>query len=247
MVSWWAESAARVKASRRASSRSSRARNGLAMWKPRSPDWRAGAKVWRGRAGGLSLVGLRRDGGGDEDLGFVFAEALHDFFFFVAGEAAVQEAKLELGKNFARQALVFFHGGFQLELRFFDDGINDVALVAGCDFAAERFPNAGEMLFGGHARDDGRAPWRELIENGNVEVAIERERERARDGRGGEDEDVRGVAMGGGFVHQALALQDAKAVLLVNGDQAQADEGDVVFNQRVGADDELGFAGTDAI
>src|SRR5258708_25276317 len=32
------------------------------------------------------------DGCGDEDLGFVFAEALHDFFFFVTGEAAVEEA-----------------------------------------------------------------------------------------------------------------------------------------------------------
>jgi len=34
------------------------------------------------------------DGGGDENLRFVFAETLHDFFFFVAGEAAVQQAKL---------------------------------------------------------------------------------------------------------------------------------------------------------
>jgi len=33
---------------------------------------------------------------GDEDLRFVLAEALHDFFFFVAGEAAVQEAELEV-------------------------------------------------------------------------------------------------------------------------------------------------------
>src|SRR5216684_4319304 len=39
------------------------------------------------------------DGGGDEDLRFVFAEALHDFFFFVAPEAAVQEAELERRKT----------------------------------------------------------------------------------------------------------------------------------------------------
>ena len=52
------------------------------------------------------------DSCGHEDLGFVLAEALHDFFFFFAGEAAVQQAKLELRKNFARQALVFFRGGF---------------------------------------------------------------------------------------------------------------------------------------
>src|SRR6266700_3155176 len=175
------------------------------------------------------------------------AEALHNFFFFVAGEAAVEEAELELRKNFAREALVLFHGGFQLELGFFDDGINDVALVAGGDFAAEKFPNAGEMLLGGHARDDGRAARRQLIEDGNVEVAVESERERARDGRGGEDEDVRRVAARGGLVHQPLALEDAEAVLLVNGDKTEAREFDVVFDERVGADDELRFSGMDAI
>src|SRR5438445_3385169 len=94
------------------------------------------------------------DGSGDEDLRFVLAEALHDFLFFVAGEAAMQEAELELGKNLAREALVLFHGGFQLELRFFDDGIDDVALMSRSDFAAEKFPDAGKMLLGGHARGD---------------------------------------------------------------------------------------------
>src|SRR5713226_3825234 len=198
--------------------------------------------------GGVGDVDADFDyGGGDEDLRFVFAEALHDFFLFVAGEAAVQEAELELGKNFAREALVLFHGGFQLELRFLDDGIDDVGLVAGGDFAAERFPDAGEMLLGGHARDDGRASGGKLVENGNVEVAIERERKSAGDGRGGEHENVRGVAAGGGFVHQALALEDAEAVLLVNGDEAEAGKFDVVFDEGVGADDELGFAGADAI
>src|SRR6266478_2574389 len=198
--------------------------------------------------GGVGDVDADFDyGGGDEDLRFVFAEALHDFFFFVAGEAAVQETELELGKNFAREAVVFFHGGFQLELGFFDDGIDDVGLVAGGDFAAQRFPNAGKMLLSGHARDDGSAAGRELIENGNVEVAVKSERESARNGRGGQDEDVRSVAVRGGFVHEALALEDAEAVLLVNGDKAEAGEGDVIFDEGVGADDELGFAGTNAV
>src|SRR5437667_12483027 len=119
--------------------------------------------------------------------------------------------------------------------------------MAGGDFTTEKFPDAREMLLGGHARDDGSAAGRELIENGNVEVAIESERESARDGRGGEHEDVRGVAAGGGFVHQALALEDAEAVLLVNGDEAEAGESDVVFDERVRADDELRFARTDAL
>jgi len=83
------------------------------------------------------------DGGGDENLRFVFAETLHDFSFSSLERRPCKRPKLELGKNFARQALVLFHGGFQLELRFFDDGIDDVGLMAGGYFAAERFPNAG--------------------------------------------------------------------------------------------------------
>ncbi len=89
------------------------------------------------------------DCGGDKDLDFVFSEALHHFIFFFAGETAVQEAEAQLGKNLARQALVFLDGGFQFNLRFFNDGINDVGLVAGFDLAADAAPNAGEMLFGG--------------------------------------------------------------------------------------------------
>src|SRR5260370_34835980 len=119
--------------------------------------------------------------------------------------------------------------------------------MASGDFAAERFPDAGEMLLGGHARDDGGAAGREFVKNGNVEVAIEGERKSARDGRGGEHEDVRGVAVGGGFVHEALALEDAEAVLFVNGDEAEAGEGDVVFDEGVRANHELSVAGADAI
>src|SRR5258707_4798876 len=119
--------------------------------------------------------------------------------------------------------------------------------MAGGDLAAERFPDAGEMLLGGHARDDGRAAGGQFIENGNVEIAVKSERKRARDGRGGEDENVRSVAVSGGFVHQAFALEDAEAVLLVNGDEAEAGEGDVVFDEGVSADDELGFARTNAV
>src|SRR6266581_4473708 len=58
---------------------------------------------------------------------------------------------------------------------------------------------------------------------------------------------MRSVAMRGGFVHQALALEDAEAVLLVNGDEAETREFHVVFNQGMRADDELRFARTNMI
>src|SRR5580658_4122712 len=118
--------------------------------------------------------------------------------------------------------------------------------MAGGNFLAKKFPDAGKMRLGGEARLNGCAAGREFVEDGDVEVAVKRERERTRDGRGGEDEDVRRVAVRGGFVHETFALEDAEAVLLVDGDEAEARELDLVFDESVRADDELGFAGADA-
>src|SRR5882724_11873145 len=58
---------------------------------------------------------------------------------------------------------------------------------------------------------------------------------------------MRRVAVGGGFVHQALALHDAEAVLFVDGDETEARESDIVFDEGMRAHYELRFAGTDAL
>ena len=115
------------------------------------------------------------DRGGDEDLHFVFAEALHHVVFFFAGEAAVQQADLELREHFLGEAFEFLHRGFEFELRFFDHRIDDVGLMAGGDFATDNFPYAGEMRLAGEMRFDGRAAGREFVEDGDVEIAVEGE------------------------------------------------------------------------
>src|SRR6202044_3418661 len=102
--------------------------------------------------------------------------------------------------DFLGEALVFLHRGFEFELRFFDHGINDVGLMASGNFAAKKFPDAGEMRLGREARLNRSATGRKFVKYGDVEVAVESERKGARDGRGGEDEDVGRVAVGGGFV-----------------------------------------------
>ena len=56
-----------------------------------------------------------------------------------------------------------------------------------------------------------------------------------------------GVRPGGSFVHETLALQHAEAVLFVDGYETEAGKLHVVFDQGVCADDELGFAGGDAL
>jgi len=97
------------------------------------------------------------DGGCDQNLQFVFAEALHDIVFFFAGEASMQEADLHFRKNFFGKALVLFDGCFQLDFRFFNYRIHDVGLMAGFDFATNAVPDAGKMRFGSEVRFDGGA------------------------------------------------------------------------------------------
>src|SRR5579883_3263267 len=128
----------------------------------------------------------------------------------------------------------------------FDNGINDVGLMPGGDFALEEVPDARKMRLGGKAREDGSTAGGKLIEDGDVQVAVKGERECARNGCGGEDQDVGSVAARGSFIHKALALKNAEAVLLVDDGKAEAGKFDVVFDECVRADGKLRFAGANA-
>src|SRR5467141_4039767 len=113
--------------------------------------------------------------------------------------------------------------------------------MAGFNFATNAVPDTGKMGLGGEVRFDGGAARRQLIEDGDVEIAVEGERKCARDRRGGKDKNMGRVAVGGGFVHQALALHDAEAVLVVDGDETKARELDIVFDEGMRPHYELRF------
>src|SRR5258708_35611055 len=98
------------------------------------------------------------------------------------------------------------------------------------------------MLLGGEVRFDWRAAGGQFVEDGDVEIAVEGERKRARNGRGGEDKNVRRVAVGGGFVHEARALEDTKAMLFIDRDKNEARELDVIFDGGGRAADHLCFS-----
>ncbi len=78
----------------------------------------------------------------------------------------------------------------------FDDGVDDVGLVAGGGLLADEVPDFGGALFGDSAGEDGGAAGGELVDDGDFEVAVEGEGEGAGDGGGGHDEDVRLVLRG---------------------------------------------------
>ncbi len=133
-------------------------------------------------------------------------------------------------------------------------GCLDVADLAGAglDLRADhegRAPaadEASEGLAGGHdaARAGeqpglrGRAPGRELVEHGHVELAEQREREGAGDRCCGHDQQVRRAAL---VAHEG-SLAHAEAVLLVDDDEAEAAKRDPLGEQCVGADQEIEVA-----
>ena len=75
----------------------------------------------------------------------------------------------------------------------------------------------------------------QLVEHGDVEVAVNHQRERARDRRGAHDERVREAALFG----ERRALSHAEAVLLVGDDEREPLEFHALAQQRVRADRKL--------
>src|ERR1700688_2326703 len=118
--------------------------------------------------------------------------------------------------------------------------------MTGAHFSAHKFPYPGQMGLRGHARFDRGAAGRQFVDDGDIEITVESERERARNGCGGQHQDVRRVPVNQGFIHETFALQHAKAVLFVDGDEAEAGEFDFVFDESVSADDQFGFTGANA-
>ena len=62
-----------------------------------------------------------------------------------------------------------------------DDRVDDVGLPALRDLLADEIPDVVGALAGNAASDDGRAAGGQLVEHAHVEIAVERERQRARE------------------------------------------------------------------
>ena len=120
-----------------------------------------------------------------------------------------------------------------------DDRIDDVGLVSGFDLFAHESPDLFGLLVITRRVVMGVRPGGSLVERAGVEVAVEGECERARDGRGGHNQ---GVRFGLVLLHQPEALHHAEAVLLVHDDEADFCELDFFFDERVRADHQVRVA-----
>ncbi len=139
--------------------------------------------------------------------------------------------------------LLALDGELRLIARFggaLDHGIDDVRLMSRLALLAHELPDFFFAIAIDAPGLDRSSSGRKFIEHADVEVAVQRERKRAGNGRRGHDQHVRfRISI---FSHQAEALHDPETVLLIDDHQADAVELDLVLDERMGADDELGIA-----
>ena len=172
------------------------------------------------------------DGGGDQDVQFVVAEAAHGLILLCWLHCAVDEAQTLVGKDLAAQAFVLDGGGFGGQcFGLLDQGADDERLPTLRDLMGDERVRLVAPCAAAPARDDLLPTGRQLVDGGNIQIAVEREGQRARDGRRGHDQHVRVIA----FLAQSVALLHAEAVLLIDDDEAEPLEVHIFLNQGVGA------------
>ena len=77
-----------------------------------------------------------------------------------------------------------------------------------------------------------------LVDDGDVQITVDNQRQSSRDGRRGHDKDVRTVTLG----DEVGALINAEAVLLVGNDEAETAVLNILGKKGVGADDKIDLA-----
>ena len=183
-------------------------------------------------------------GGGNQHLDFTGRKPSHQGLLFLGGEAAVHEPDGIFGENPFLEPPGVGSGVLQVEFfRFFNEGIDDIDLPSLFDLfpqvPVEGFPQPSRHTLG----SDRFPPGWQLVDDGQIHVAVQGHGEGAGDGGGGHHEDIGRRALADKF--QALA--DPEPVLLVDDDETQVSKGDLFLKKGVGSDDEPGLSRLDGL
>ena len=179
----------------------------------------------------------------DEDVQLARLELRHDAAPLGGAQAPVQAADAvaaELGR--AESLGLLLGGARDTRLGRLDERADDVRLPAVVQVPAEPRVRLRAAVVGHPRRDDRLAVGRRQRELRDLEVAVDGQRERARDRRRGQVEDVRAPPL-----DERRALRDAEAVLLVDDRDREVAEVDLLLDQRVRADDDLRVPGGDQL
>lgn len=195
------------------------------------------------------------DGCRDEDIELPGFERLHDRILFLGFLPAMEEADAEIGEDFVLEPCVLGGGGSDCFHRFagLDQREDDEGLATARYFLVDKIVNFVALGIGRRdSGDDRLLVGGDFIEEREIEIAKEGEGERARDRGGSHAQKVRDMFGGpvGTFKGELLefgSLRDTKAMLLIDHDQSEPIEAHLVFEECVGADNDIGDAGLDSL
>ena len=142
----------------------------------------------------------------------------------VLAEAQLEHARALLGR-----------GGVAL-LALLDQRADPIGLAAARDVPAEAVDHLGQLLVADHARFDRRPARRHLVDPADVHLAILGQRQRARDRGRGHHQQMRRML---GLRRQQQPLRHAEAMLLVDHREPELLVGDLLLEDRVGADEDV--------
>ena len=157
----------------------------------------------------------------------------------------MQQANAQAGQDALTQFVVHSRCRLDIErLALFNHRIHHVGLASGGNLFSQKRPDFIRTLVRDAPGHDGRATGRKLVEDADIQVAVKRERQRARNRGGGHDQRVRfGIisfrSVFRRFFHQLEALQHAEAMLLIYDDQSQFGELYFFFDQGMRPDHKL--------
>ena len=176
--------------------------------------------------------------GRDQDMHSVRAKGGHHALLFLGPKTSVKQTDLKRRELLLQLRPLLDHRLDLALIGFLNARVHHISLPAFLEFAPDELEHLGQRVGGAHKGFDVPAPRGKPVDHRDVEVAVERQAERAWDRRRGHHEQVRITP----FPHQLLALHHAELVLFVNDHKAEVVRSERAFDQRVRADEE-GVAG----
>src|SRR5687767_3217711 len=182
--------------------------------------------------------------GRDKYVQFARYELPHHLVLFRALHLSVYQPDLESREDLVAELLVHLRRIPQIDLlRFLDERVNDVDLPAELYFALHSAIDSVPLVLAKYDRLDRSAARRKFVDDRNIEVAVDRHRQRSRYRSRGHYKDVGVVTE----FAKSRALQDAETVLLIDHGETEIFKLHRVLDQRVRADNYLHIAGGDRL